>query len=206
MEEHSTDIHKSLELFSKAVLDIRNLMEEGKANFNIRCNTVGFRLREKPNHGILADLPESLLQTILNEVVDLTVAILNKNEDKVLDQVKNSDPDQVELVEKKISTVRENILTDKLAANYYFLNSCTSKVVRGLNAQPIVKPGRPGFTSTVSLIVNMEIDNNYYSEPKTEVLTFEINRTGLEYLAKGFNDLLELLKSQEEVYNDKNKD
>lgn len=107
------------------------------------------------------------------------------------------------MTEKKLALVKKLFVNETLKDNYYFLTNCTSKILKGIAFQPIIKPGTQGFPKIISALAVIEIDNNYLSEPSLEFINVEITKHNIDSLINGLTQLKENLDKIEGNINDK---
>lgn len=185
------DLEKSLEIFKAVVNELSNLIKKDLARISLAKGRITIQVSDNISKSLIKEIPKEVLETVIEEIIFYIKAILDDNEKELYEAEKEKN----DITTKKVELIKANLIDYKLKKRFYFINSCLSKTLKSVLAQPIIKP-LPELDNISSMKMVFILNNNIVSENE-EYFEFEIDSQGLENLIDHLKRINENLKEVE---------
>lgn len=175
-------INKNTDLFIDITTTLERLIKKGLASFSFdyRETSITFEPDPEVENAFTHYDPENV-QNVIEEVIEITLMLLDNQENQLLTDADNEGQTARAIMDKKISSVKENIITKKLQNGYYFYRTCISNVLEQFVAQRVVKPPANRFPALDSLMVRLTVKDNLDPSSREDI-SFELYQDQLDEL------------------------
>lgn len=167
-------IHKNTDLFIDITGRIGKLLKQGLAtvSFDYREAAIVFDSTEEVKR-TFSDFSPERVQSVTDELVLLTLQLLDEQEQVLLTESQNEGKTQQEILQKKINAVNQYIINPKLKNAYHFYRTCIGSVLEQIVVQHVIKPASKPYPSMETLILKLTAKDNMDSTNKSAI-SFEI--------------------------------
>ncbi|GAB6180962.1 hypothetical protein JCM14036_22810 [Desulfotomaculum defluvii] len=167
-------VNKNTELFVNITTIIGNLINKGLASLSFNYGDCAISFSPTTDvHQAFSQYSVEKVQSITDEVIDLTLKLLEEQEQTLLKQAKSDGKTVFEITKKRIDVVNKHIINNKLKSAYTFYQTTIGNVLDQFIAQKIIKPPSETYPSIETIMVKISTkDNINNSERKT--ISFEM--------------------------------
>lgn len=171
--------------FESIVEILGNLIDQQKARFIFENDSTSLQIKSKFTDNDTINIEPNELNSILNEIVQITTKILNNYH---LPEVNyQGDPDYLQ----KVMSVRNKIINNKLVRRYQFYTGPVINPFKSFSMNPIIKPGINGQSNLT--IVNFLLEYSDVSG-KNKKINVEMNIDHIENLITGLEQMRDMVK------------
>lgn len=176
-------IHKNSDIFANITNKIGQLLKQGIATFSFdyREAAIAFESSTEVKRAFSDYSPERV-QSVSEELVELTLKLLDGQEQNLLAEAEKEGKTAHAILDKKINAVKHHILNSNLQNAYYFYRTCVGNVLEQFIAQRVVKPASNSFPSIETLIIKLTTKDNLSNSGKT--VSFELYQDQLDDIIK----------------------
>ncbi|SHE38622.1 hypothetical protein [Desulforamulus putei] len=191
-------INKNTEIFSDITAIVGRLMKQGLATFSFNYKETAISFDASPQiREAFAQYSSARVQAVTEEVVDITVKLLDNQEEQMLKQAQDEGKTNYGILQKKINTVKQQIITTGLQNAYNFYRTCIGNVLEQFAAQRVVKPASPQYPSLETVLVKITTRDNMDGASR-QTISFELYEDQLDEM---INVLTQLKKEHRSCKN-----
>ncbi|OEC85816.1 MULTISPECIES: hypothetical protein [Methanobacterium] len=196
----SNEPEVSIKDFEKGAMLIKDLIRKDLLEFNFGPSSMGFSAKEPLNPNITAEyeIQWEDVNSILNEVMEVTYLILSKEERELVLSLK--DKELVKTFKERCKILRREIINKNIKRVFELQMNCKTSILKDLEWEIIVKRRneRGNSLKFPTTLIRMETNpiKRGYDESKN-LLVFESDLGKIEYLIKEFTKIKNLLEEEE---------
>lgn len=176
-------INKNSDIFVNITNKIGQLLKQGLATFSFdyREAAIAFESSTEVKRAF-SDFSPERVQSVSEELVDLTLKLLDGQERSLLFEAENEGKTAHAIMDKKVNAVKQHILSSNLQNAYHFYRTCVGNVLEQFIAQRVVKPASNSYPSIETLIIKLTIKDNLNNS--SETVSFELYQDQLKDIIK----------------------
>lgn len=191
---------KNTEIFEDVTKIIGQLMKKDLAIFSFSGDESSLSFSSSPEvNSAFAHYSPQKVQSVTEEVVELTLTLLDNQEERLLTMAEQEGKSNHEIVQKKLNAIKQNIAINKMQNAYYFYRTTIGSVLEQFMAQRIVKPATGEFpaqnTVMVKLTTRDNLDNSF-----RESISFELYEEQLDEIIKLFTEIKKELVPPQQIH------
>lgn len=154
-------VNKNTDLFVNITTIIGDLINKGLANISFNYDDCAITFAPTNDvHQAFSQYSVEKVQSITDEVIDLTLQLLDNQEQIILNQAKGDGKTVFEITQKKINAVKKHIINNKLKSAYTFYQTTIGNVLDQFVAQKVIKPPSENYPSIESVMIKISIKDN----------------------------------------------
>lgn len=175
-------VNKNTDLFVNITEIIGELMNKGLANISISYHdcSITFAPTEEVQQAF-AQYSVERVQSVTNEVIDLTLKLLDNQEQNLLQQAQKDGKTNYSITQKKIATVKKQIVNDKLKGAYSFYRTTIGNVLDQFVAQRVIKPPTENYPALETVMVKIVTKDNMDNSAR-KIISFEMYNDQIDEL------------------------
>ncbi|CCO07103.1 hypothetical protein [Desulforamulus hydrothermalis] len=183
LNNHSKDQNdKNTEIFCQIISVLGGLMKQGRANFCFNYKETAFSLDDSQQvKEALAAYSVSRVQKVIEEMLDITVKLLDNQEQQLLNEAQKEGKKQYTMLQQKITAIKEHLLSPDLKNAYLFYRTCINNVLEQFTAQRLVKPASPQYPGVETVLAKITIKDNMHDNSRQSFF-FELYENQLDEL------------------------
>ncbi|GAB6157455.1 hypothetical protein JCM39194_06550 [Desulfotomaculum varum] len=173
---------KNTEIFCQIIYILGRLIKQGMANFCFSYKETAFSLDDTQQvKEALADYSASRVQKVIEEMLDITVKLLDNQEQQLLSEAQEEGKKHHAIMQQKIKFIKKHMLSPDLPNAYHFYRTCINNVLEQFTAQRLVKPASPQYPSVETILVKITVKDNM-DDTGSQSLFFEMYENQLDEL------------------------
>ncbi|ABO50326.1 hypothetical protein Dred_1801 [Desulforamulus reducens MI-1] len=154
-------VNKNTDLFVNITEIIGELLKRGLATISFNYTDCAITFATTPEvQRAFAQYSVERVQSITDEVIDITLKLLENQELTMLNQAQDAGKAVHGTLQKKISTVKKFILNNRLHNAYAFYSTSIGNVLDQFIAQKVVKPATDRYDSLETVMVKLTTKDN----------------------------------------------
>lgn len=167
-------VNKNTDLFVNITEIIGELLSKGLANISISYHdcTITFAPTQEVQQAFIQYSVERV-QRVTDEVIDLTLKLLDNQEQNLLQQAQSDGKAVYSMTQKKITSVKKHIVNDKLQSAYYFYRTTIGNILDQFVAQRVIKPPTENYPSLETVMLKIVTKDNLDNSER-KIISFEI--------------------------------
>lgn len=181
--------NKNCDIFVDITKIVGEMLQDGNATFSFDHTEAALTFNPSPKfENALARFSQEKIKSVTEEIVEIALFLLNNQEQQILSQAKEEGKTNEAILQKKISTVKQHILSDKLQNAFHFYRTCIGYVLEQFAAQRIVKAASPNYPSQETILLKLAIKDNM-DEINKQSIVFEVYEDQLDEIISILTDL-----------------
>lgn len=167
-------VNKNTDLFVNITEIIGELMKKGLANISLSYQdcAITFSPAQEVQQAF-AQYSVERVQSVTDEVIDLTLKLLDNQEQALLKQAQKDGKTVFNMTQKKIALVKKHIVNDKFQRAYPFYRTTIGNVLDQFVAQRVIKPPTENYPSLETVLLKIVTKDNM-DQAERKIISFEL--------------------------------
>lgn len=196
MTEHNNVVHLEQEMINKNTeifIDITKILgqmqSQGLVNFsfNYRETAISYDPSAQVQEAF-AQYSPARVQSVTEEVMDITVKLMDNQEDQMLKKAQEEGKTNHAILQKKVEAVKQYIINTNLQNGFNFYRTCIGNVLEQFAVQRVVKPASQNFPAMETILVKLAIRDNM-SDTGRQAISFELYEDQVDDVMKVLSQL-----------------